>query len=179
MLDAHTQTRRTKLHPLRPVTGCSLRDLLIEHGLGAHPDLEVFVAAHGDSPDGTDAQFLIERTVDGVHLGLASLRHVDPESRGAEIEMVVREGDLGNGLGIESHILLINYLFAEWDLSHIRFWPAEGQRTIIESYPSMLGEVTDLTPDQRERASGRPTFVIRRQDWERVGVVFLRVLVRA
>ncbi len=179
MLNAHIQTRRTRLHPAPPVAGQALRDLLTEYGLAAQPDREAFVAAHGESPAGTDAQFLIERTVDGLRLGLASLRHVDAQTREAEIEMLVREDDLVNGLGIEANILLINYLFAEWDLSLIRFWPAAEYGSVIESYPSMLTETNDLTDEQRERAAGRRTFVIRREDWERIGVVFLRVLVRA
>ncbi len=179
MLNAHIQTRRARLHPVPPVAGQPLRDLLTEYGLETHPDMETFVAAHGGSPAGTEAQFLVEQTVDGRHLGLASLRHVDAQTREGEIEMLVREDDLVNGLGIEANILLINYLFAEWDLSLIRFWPAAEYSSDIASYPSMLTEASDLTPEQQERAAGRRTFVIRREDWERIGVVFLRVLVRA
>ncbi|WP_150237034.1 hypothetical protein [Nocardiopsis quinghaiensis] len=140
--------------------------------------MDSFVEAHGGDPAGTEAHFLVEQVIGGVNIGFASLRNVDPGTGEGEIEMVVKD-DLVSGLAIESNLLLINHIFSERSLEKLHFWPLKKHSSTMEAYPAMIREVTDPSPELAQRAAGRRTFAIERQEWEKIGTVFLRVLSRS
>lgn len=172
MTHAQVRTRRTRIDPV-PLPVREPSEALAAWGLGDHPGAPGLAR---DCAGGADAVFRVEETVHGRTVALVSVHGVEGIAGSRAIEMVSDTDALVRGLGIEANLLMINHIFAEWDADRIYFWPEEDHLSTIEAYPAMLLEVAEPPGGLAARAAGRRTFVIAREDWQKIASVFLRVL---
>ncbi|MGQ4270881.1 hypothetical protein [Nocardiopsis changdeensis] len=148
-------------------------EALAAWGFDDHPGASGFAL---DCAGGAEAVFRVEETVHGRTVALVSVHGVGGAGGSCAIEMVSDTETLVRGLGIEANLLVINHVFAKWEADRIYFWPEEDHLPTIQAYPAMLAEVAEPPGDVAARAAGRRTFVISREDWQKIASVFLRVL---
>lgn len=177
MLHPHVETRRTTLRKIDPLSRSSLREFLLEKGLGAVEGAEEFLAGQEEEPGAATAHILVERAADSAVLAFASLRR-SAEGGDGYLQTLQNRASLVHGIGIEANLLLMNYLFATWDIKRVYFCPVEDDIDYMRQYPGMVTESTDTESGIPGWPGGRKVFYVERDNWERIASMFLRILTR-
>ena len=178
MLHPYVETRRTNLKPLGCLSEKDLREKIQDRNLSNIDGAEEFLSRNAEPPGEVLGHVALEHSGGSQPIGVASVHRIAGDRGGGAVQMLQDDGSLVHGMGVEANLLLMNYLFATWDLERIYFTPDSDGVEHVSNYPGMVDAVSRGDVEIPGWDDGRAVFCMERANWESVGSMFLKVLVR-